>query len=76
MACEIIDSVELARRWKVPASWIRDYVRSRAKDPIPHVRLGRYVRFEFGCPDLDDWFARQRQGSKTVEGESARKEQK
>ena len=58
--CELIDSTELARRWRVPESWVRDGVRRRAGDKIPHVRFGKYVRFEFGCPDLDAWLARRR----------------
>ena len=32
---EIIDSVELAKRWVLPTSWIREQARSRATDPIP-----------------------------------------
>ena len=40
IAFEIIDSEELAKRWGVPETWVRDQVRRRALDPIPHVRLG------------------------------------
>jgi hypothetical protein len=57
---EIVDCVELAKRWSVPASWVRDQVRSRALDPIPHVRLGKYVRFEWGSEPLNDWWSRRR----------------
>ncbi|PYV52765.1 MAG: hypothetical protein DMG98_23305 [Acidobacteria bacterium] len=56
----IIDSNELARRWKLPATWIREQTRSRALDPIPHLRMGRYVRFEYGSPDLAKWLERRR----------------
>jgi hypothetical protein len=55
---EFIDSIELGRRWKVPTSWIRDQVRSRALDPLPHINLGKYVRFIWGSQDLEDWLAR------------------
>ena len=58
----IIDSDELARRWNLPATWIREQTRSRALDPIPHLRMGRYVRFEYGSPDLAKWLER-RHGS-------------
>jgi hypothetical protein len=58
--CELIDSKELATRWRVPESWIRDAVRSRAADKIPHVRFGKYIRFEWNCPDLNTWLARRR----------------
>jgi hypothetical protein len=59
-SCELIDSKELALRWSVPESWIREAVRRRTSDRIPHVRFGKYVRFEYGCPDLDAWLARHR----------------
>jgi len=51
---------ELARRWNLPATWIREQTRSRALDPIPHLRMGRYVRFEYGSPDLAKWLERRR----------------
>jgi len=43
---EVVDAIELAQRWRVPVSWIREQTRDRASDPLPCVRLGRYVRFE------------------------------
>ena len=52
---EIIDAAELAKRLKVPASWVRDYVRTRAVDPIPHIRFGRYVRFEWQHGSALSW---------------------
>ena len=57
---ELIDAPELATRWHLPASWIREQTRSRSSDPIPHLRLGRYVRFEWGSPELAAWLARRR----------------
>ena len=61
-AAEIIDSAELATRWRVPESWIRNHTRSRTprEDRIPCLRLGRYVRFEWGSPQLAEWLARKR----------------
>jgi hypothetical protein len=55
---EVLTAEELATRWRVPESWIREQTRSRCADPIPHVRLGRYVRFSWGSPDLNNWWAR------------------
>jgi hypothetical protein len=52
---EFIDSKELASRWALPESWIREQVRSRAADPLPHVRFGKYVRFRWGSPELEGW---------------------
>jgi hypothetical protein len=64
MGFEIIDCRELARRWNLPESWVRENVRRRASDPIPHVRAGRYVRFEWESADLEEWWARRRKVSK------------
>lgn len=60
---ELIDAEELAIRWKVPESWIRNRTRSRTpkEERIPCLRLGRYVRFEWGSPRLLDWLGRNRQ---------------
>ena len=55
MNYEVIDSAELAKRWELPEPQIRDAVRSRRVDPIPHVKLGHYVRFEWGHDELKQW---------------------
>ena len=46
MSERLLDAKAIAERLGVPESWVRESARSGA---IPHVRLGRYVRF-----DLDD----------------------
>jgi excisionase family DNA binding protein len=52
---------ELAERLAVPQSWVREKTRERArirdKDPLPVVRLGKYVRFSW--PAVQAWLARQ-----------------
>jgi hypothetical protein len=55
---EFIDSRELGRRLAVPTSWIRDQVRARSQDPLPHVNFGKYVRFLWGSPALELWIRR------------------
>lgn len=60
---EVIDCVELALRWKLPVTWVRDHVRVREQDPIPHLQLGKYVRFRWGAPELDNWLDRRMIGS-------------
>lgn len=55
---EFIDCSELARRLAVPTSWVRDQVRARSQDPLPHANLGRYVRFLWGSPALELWIRR------------------
>jgi hypothetical protein len=61
-AFELIDSAELGRRWRVPESWIRNHTRVRTPkaERIPCIRLGRYVRFEWGSPQLAEWLAMKR----------------
>ena len=54
----IIDAPELSKRLTLPVTWIRDQVRSRAADPIPCLRFGRYVRFRWNSPELNAWIER------------------
>jgi hypothetical protein len=61
LACELLTPAELASRLRVPVSWIREGTRSRnmiGDDPIPHLRLGRYIRFQWGSPELEAWLKR------------------
>jgi excisionase family DNA binding protein len=57
----LLTPAELAARLAVPQSWIREKTRERArvrdKDPLPVVRLGKYVRFSW--PAVEEWLARQ-----------------
>jgi hypothetical protein len=57
-AIEIIDAPELARRLQVPVSWVRQRATSprfNQEQRIPHVRLGRYIRFLWGSEELKLW---------------------
>lgn len=53
--CEYLDSAELASRLNISVSWVRDQVRTRAEEPIPHARFGKYVRFRWGSAELANW---------------------
>ena len=53
---EIIDSKKLAASWNVPESWIRNRTRANCAYPIPHIKFGKYVRFEWGSKPLKEWF--------------------
>jgi hypothetical protein len=57
---ELLTAEDLAKRLRVPASWIREQTRSRSLqgDPLPHLRLGRYVRFQWRSPELQAWLRR------------------
>lgn len=57
-AYESLTAQQLAGRLNVPDTWVYEQVRSRAADPIPHQRYGRYCRFLWGSPALNEWLAR------------------
>jgi excisionase family DNA binding protein len=44
---DILTPEELAARLKVPDSWVYEKTRGRCRNPIPCLRLGRYVRFDW-----------------------------
>lgn len=60
-AAVLLTPAQLAERLAVPTSWIREKTRQRARvrdeDPLPMVRLGKYVRFRWA--DVEGWLARQ-----------------
>ncbi len=59
---ELIDAQELAKRLNLTKSWVQDQTRSRAQDPLPHLRFGAYVRFDWNDPRLLAWLARRQVG--------------
>lgn len=50
----------------VPKTWVLAEARA---DRIPHVRLGRYVRFE--APELEVWWRARRRGPRLGRGHAA-----
>jgi excisionase family DNA binding protein len=58
----LLDSKKIADRLGVPESWVRESARAGV---IPHVRLGRYVRFDLA--DVEAWIGEcKRSGRPTV----------
>jgi excisionase family DNA binding protein len=57
----LLTPTELAAQLRVPVSWIREKTRKRArvrdKDPLPVIRLGKYVRFRLA--EVEQWLTRQ-----------------
>jgi excisionase family DNA binding protein len=53
----LLDATEAGRLLSVPASWVLAEARANR---IPHVRLGRYVRFS--ADDLEDWWRARMRG--------------
>jgi excisionase family DNA binding protein len=43
---ELLTVQEVAALLKVPKSWIYDKTRRRGQDALPHVKLGKYLRFD------------------------------
>jgi len=57
---EIIDSMEFAKRRGLPLTWVQNHTRRHCSDPIPHVKLGALVRFEWGSDELEQWWGKHR----------------
>jgi excisionase family DNA binding protein len=53
----LLDAAEVAELLGVPTSWVREQTRAGA---IPHVRLGRYRRYEWEA--VEAWLEDQREG--------------
>lgn len=57
----LLTPAQLSERLAVPVSWIREKTRERARirdtDPLPVVRLGKYVRFSWTA--VEAWLKRQ-----------------
>jgi excisionase family DNA binding protein len=52
---------ELALLLKVPRSWIYQHIRRGGQDPLPHIKLGKYLRFEEKA--VRAWLNRHQQGN-------------
>jgi integrase len=65
------DVYDLAAHLSVPVSWVYDRTRREGPDRIPHIKLGRYARFDPESPSLRAWLDRQ-----TIEEYDARHSEK
>ena len=43
---DLMTVAETAEWLKVPVSWVYERTRKRGRDRIPHIKLGKYLRFE------------------------------
>lgn len=50
---ELLTVDEIAAFLKVPASWIYERTRRRGMERIPHVKLGKYLRFSLA--EVRNW---------------------
>jgi hypothetical protein len=60
---EMLTSKQFAVKLGLPESWVRNQCRSNCPDPIPHVKVGKYIRFEWPSKDLYLWWKRHRRGA-------------
>jgi excisionase family DNA binding protein len=44
--CDLMTVAETARVLRVSVSWVYERTRRRGRDRIPHIKLGKYLRFE------------------------------
>jgi excisionase family DNA binding protein len=44
---QILTLEELAKRLKVSERWVYEKSRSRCQNPLPTIRIGRYLRFDW-----------------------------
>jgi excisionase family DNA binding protein len=51
---------EVAEFLRVPASWVYERTRRRGKDRLPHVKVGKYLRFRLS--DLQSYIEALRRG--------------
>ncbi len=45
---ELLTVPEVAALLKVPKSWIYEHTRKRGMEQLPHIKLGKYLRFDEG----------------------------
>lgn len=56
----LVSLEELAERWGLPLTWLREACRTRCADPLPVYRCGRYVRVDLNDAALAAWIQRRR----------------
>jgi len=61
MTGQLLTAEQASELLSVPKTWVLAEARA---DRIPHVRLGRYVRFEADA--LEEWWAQRRRGPQTA----------
>ncbi len=50
---------ELADYLRVSIRWVYEHTRTNCCDPIPHIKLGKYIRFNPESPAFIAWLQRQ-----------------
>jgi len=63
---DILTPDELAARLKTTRGWVSEMTRKRARNPIPHYKIGRYIRFVW--PDVSEWLEGTKEGTRPKKG--------
>lgn len=50
---ELLTVAEIAAALKVPISWVYERTRRSGSDRIPHIKLGKYLRFRWS--EVGQW---------------------
>jgi len=53
---------DLAEYLSVPIGWIYKRTRKSGPEMIPHIKLGKYLRFDPASPAFQDWLGRHEAG--------------
>jgi len=65
---EILTPQQLAERLQVKPSWVYEQTRNRSglrnPDPLPHIKMGLYLRFDWR--DVLAWLERQKQHAERI----------
>ncbi len=64
---ELLTVDELSGLLKVPRSWIYQRTRTRGRGRLPHIKLGKYLRFEEEA--IRTWLDQQSSGHPNCAGE-------
>jgi excisionase family DNA binding protein len=57
---ELLTVEEVARLLRVPKSWVYERSRAGSREPFPHLKLGKYLRFHKA--DVQQYLERMRRG--------------
>ena len=58
---QLLTVEEVARLLRVPKSWVYERSRARSRRQIPHLKLGKYLRFHKA--DVQEYLEKMRRGN-------------
>lgn len=59
---------DLADYLNVPVGWIYKRTRKGGPEMIPHIKLGKYLRFDPTSSTFQEWLARHQAGGESTDG--------